>query len=92
MVLVLTQKGSNLLEKAILEAFAENPREIRKAFEVLGMDLDSFLERNVGGYNGAREFAVRRLGVEPDYWISRHVRKQIRKEEELMYGRSFSFT
>jgi len=51
----LTPEGVELLERHLAEAFAENPEEIRRAAEVLELDLDALLAKSIREYVGREE-------------------------------------
>ena len=65
---ILTPKGINLLERVVVEAFVENPDEIQKAAEILGIDLNSMLQKYIKRYLEIEEDLSRiRAGMKPKY-------------------------
>lgn len=51
----LTPEGVRLLEEEVAEAFAENPDEIRRAAEAVGLDLDNLLSNYIKEAVGREE-------------------------------------
>ena len=64
----LTSRGVVLLEKSIIEAFIKNPEEVRRASEVLGLDLDYALKKYLERYFAVEEdLELIRSGVDPQH-------------------------
>ena len=68
MVIKLTPEGINLLERKIIEAFVENPDEIRETDKILNINLNQLLQKYLKRYLQIEEDLLRiRSGMEPKY-------------------------